>query len=129
MPKKTRLHRIIDITLKNGDALKPELDEEMRILAGTVTHVTGTDTILYIEFREGSLIAIFMIDNAIANSGYTVRPVRPVTATGFTEEFTALIDFWFDSKHPISFVGAAGAHAALLLEVVKIDPLTGVHLG
>lgn len=129
MPK-TKLRRLETIQLAPTDTFEIEADEEARVLAGYVNHITGTISQLTIglkrDLASSRLHAILF--NVLAAVGSADYVINPHNASSDQQESADPTKIWFNSFFQITFTGGTASFARLLIEVVKIDPVTGEHL-
>lgn len=127
-----RLRRLFPLKLSPSKPLHPPHDEEWRVLSGIVVHVTGTASNLALQTYNPVRTMAYLMRfpsgqanfNAALNPGYSGACVDALI--GYHDTDTKGI--WFGSDVEILFEGDATAYAFLLIEAVKIDPVTGEHL-
>jgi len=129
MPKPTKLRRFVYAYLKNTETFDGlGIDEIARVIGGSVSHVLGTASHVTLNCKVLGNIAILpfiLIATTVSTDIFVLNPINP--STDYAEEDTSDSNkVWFDNRAYVQFSGAATARCALLIEIVKIDPYTGM---
>jgi len=133
---KQRVRRLKALTLTVISSAKqkyiPSAGEEVRVLGGRINHVAATISLLSLtKGRDVGGDAFYVYHYAPSSTctdSFSIPPALPTVAKQDEEDVGAAQNLWFDNKWMLYFTGGTGAKAFLILEVVKVDPITGEHL-
>jgi len=125
---KERLRWIKAMLLESGNnTWKPDAGYEARVLCGAFYYSSASCALTLVDPVTFTLTKFF--DSAIATAGwYPINPIDIETACLDRSQMASSKDVWFSSKQFLQASGGAGYKARLLVEVVKVDPITGEHL-
>jgi len=119
-------------TFGPGVCYRPGPDEEARLLGARVNHVAATETTLSLvkgPVSTGTAFFCYLVaPSTTCTDSFTVPPALPTTAKLDEEDVGAGRDVWFTHAIGLWFNGDAAARVHVIIEVVKIDPVTGEHL-
>jgi len=116
-------------TFDDNEWWRCNADEEARVLAGTATHVTGTESTFSLRDPENKTITRFLeVKSTASSDNYVLNPISVATVCVSAEATSNTKHVWFGSRSQLHFNGAATSYCRTLIEVVKIDQKTGAHL-
>lgn len=101
-----------------NEDLRPRPGRKLRILGGTVGHITGTNTYLSIALPSaGNQLAVIFIDNAVASGNFGLND----RITTNTLHMLDTKDLWIIAPAFLLFYGAALAGADIQVEELPVE--------
>jgi len=130
MPAKSIQRKFLYLYMKNNDTFSPQADEIAHVIGGNISHIRGTPSQVFLAAKElgsASVIPFTLIATTVSTDTFVLNPTNP--STDYAEEDTSDSNqVWFDDRADLTFSGAATAVFIALVEIVKIDPYTGMPL-
>lgn len=132
MPK-TRLRYLEYVSLVSNGKWNPPEGWEARVLGGRFAHSSDTNP-SSVVIRAGHaatdpMLAVFLyVPGTTCADVFTLNPLAVATAKIEEEDSCDSANVWFDHRQELWYVSTTGNACRLLVEVVKLDPVTGEHL-
>lgn len=126
--RKTVLRYLKPVILGKNGTWSPPNGWVARVICGELTHISATGSWLSLREKGASTYAYFLvIPSTVCGAVFDLNVIN--NTTDVTQVRTARSDhIWFDDRFELVLVGGTGVSIYMLMEVVKVDSITGERL-